>query len=425
MPDFRTLLKHDSDAILEEFIDKYTACVNTYDDQRVLTMVGFYQNILKAFVDLNQKKVLKLFEELAAFKISLNIPYIIMINEVFGLQNILISKIANHHMGSDVLDLLSTFKEIGNQIAFVYLQEYIKKLFSVNNVRINSLSDLVKKNLIIHYESHLLWLSGLAQSIQEQNKENFPQLDDTLCDFGIWLYKDAKQLIQNNSKYKTIETLHNNLHLFATKIYANIDSAEYHVLITYLEKCEMLSLSIGTELALIDNILMNKEITKDSLTGALNRQALRNVFENQYELSLATNNSFILAMCDLDLFKDVNDNHGHIAGDRMLTLFVDVVKKNIRTSDIIVRYGGEEFVIILPAIARKKGFEILENIRKEFQNTILEFEGKKIQTTVSIGMMGIKPEHSYHHTFVDEYIMIADQKLYMAKENGRNRIEIY
>lgn len=369
--------------------------------------------------------MLKLFEELAAFKISLNIPYIIMINEVFGLQNILISKIANHHMGSDVLDLLSTFKEIGNQIAFVYLQEYIKKLFSVNNVRINSLSDLVKKNLIIQYESHLLWLSGLAQSIQEQNKENFPQLDDTLCDFGIWLYKDAKQLIQNNSEYKTIETLHNNLHLFATKIYANIDSAEYHVLITYLEKCEMLSLSIGTELALIDNILMNKEITKDSLTGALNRQALRNVFENQYELSLATNNSFILAMCDLDLFKDVNDNHGHIAGDRMLTLFVDVVKKNIRTSDIIVRYGGEEFVIILPAIARKKGFEILENIRKEFQNTILEFEGKKIQTTVSIGMMGIKPEHSYHHTFVDEYIMIADQKLYMAKENGRNRIEIY
>ena len=168
---------------------------------------------------------------------------------------------------------------------------------------------------------------------------------------------------------------------------------------------------------------MNKRVTKDTLTGALNRNALRIVFDSQNELSLPTSNPFVLAVCDLDRFKKINDTHGHVAGDKVLKSFVDVAKKYIRNSDVIIRYGGEEFVIILPAVNKENGLEVLEKICRSFEESTLEFEGKNLNATVSIGMMEIKPEKAFKNSFIDEYIMIADQKLYTAKHSGRNRVE--
>jgi len=279
------------------------------------------------------------------------------------------------------------------------------------------------KNIIVHYESHLIWLTDLAQHIKNVDSSDFPELNHTKCSFGSWLHSDAKQIISNNSKYKNIVTIHKNLHLFASKIFKILNTGEYHVLITYLEKCELISLSIGTELALLDQILINKKITKDTLTGALNRHGLRNVFESQYELSLATTNPFIFAMCDLDFFKNINDTYGHVAGDKLLKLFVDTVKENIRNSDVIIRYGGEEFIIMLPTIHKPKGLEILEKIRNDFANTILDFNGERISATVSIGMIVIEPDYLFKQNFLDDYLMIVDKKLYEAKDNGRNRVE--
>ena len=253
--------------------------------------------------------------------------------------------------------------------------------------------------------------------------KDFPELDEVKCNFGKWLKQDAKKIIQNNSKLKLIALAHKNLHLMAKKILTHLENDESHAVLTYLEKCEVISLSIGTELALIDNMLINKQISKDSLTGAVNRQGLESIFINQYELSLATNNSFILAMCDLDNFKKINDSYGHVAGDKVLKLFVNIVKKYIRSSDIIIRYGGEEFTIILPAINKENGFKVLEKIRKNFAKSVLKFKEKNIKTTVSMGLVEINPESFYKKYFLDEYIMIADKKLYYAKNSGRNRVE--
>lgn len=323
----------------------------------------------------------------------------------------------------NVIKLISLFKEINNTVAHIYLVKYIDELVSLNSVRRNSLADLVEKNLIQHYESHLLWLSDLALHIKDKEKTSFPELNPKMCAFGKWLHNDAKQTIHNNSKYNAISKIHNILHLFADKIYKILEKNEYHILITYLEKCELISLSIGTELALLDQININHKIAKDTLTGALNRHGLSSIFESQYELSLATNNPFILAMCDLDFFKRINDTYGHLAGDAVLQHFVHIVKKNLRNSDVIIRYGGEEFIIILPAIKSEKGYEVLESIRKELEDSSTIFEDKEIHTTVSMGMMEIKPTRSFKKRFVNDYIMIVDQKLYVAKDTGRNTIE--
>ena len=105
-----------------------------------------------------------------------------------------------------------------------------------------------------------------------------------------------------------------------------------------------------------------------TMTGALNRNALDHIFMNQYELSIATDSTFVLAMCDLDHFKMINDTHGHLVGDKVLQEFVSLCKHRLRESDVILRYGGEEFVVIMPNTSLIHGVEKLEALRRDFEN---------------------------------------------------------
>ncbi|MBI3873475.1 MAG: sensor domain-containing diguanylate cyclase, partial [Arcobacter sp.] len=252
-----------------------------------------------------------------------------------------------------------------------------------------------------------------------------PELNHNLCDFGKWLTSDGKNIIQNNSKYKEIEKQHINLHLMSSKI-KNIlekEHIESHIILTYLEKAEMYSLLLGTELALIDNTLINSTISKDPLTGALSRQKLSQLYTNQLEISLATSQPFIIAICDLDNFKNVNDTYGHVAGDKVLAGFVSVAKSHMRNSDMIIRYGGEEFVFILPAVRYEIGKRILEKIRHGFEAFFVDFENNIIKTTVSIGMMEIDSnDENLRIKNIDDAVAIIDKKLYHAKNEGKNKI---
>ncbi|MBD3797275.1 MAG: sensor domain-containing diguanylate cyclase [Campylobacterales bacterium] len=421
--DFSALFKEKDDALLETFCDLHSPAA-TLSTEEELEEVGIvYKKIFALFAKPFELKEMKdLFEALALLKIRGEVPYVLASNKMYSFESVLISQLSKNSKMQEIISVIELFKILNNAVAKVYLLEYTEKLISLNNLRRSSLVDLVEKHLIKHYESHLVWLSSLAKHIQEQNATQFPELDDTRCEFGSWLHSEAKLLIKNNSKYKAIDKLHHNLHLFAHKIYKILNLDEYHTLITYLEKCELISLSIGTELALLDQIEINKKVAKDSLTGALNRNALEGVFEGQYEIAFATNNTFVVAMCDLDYFKDINDTYGHIAGDQVLKKFVDIVKKNIRSSDLIIRYGGEEFVIILSAITEAKGYEVLNKIREMFSQCRVKYDGREIKCSVSIGMSEINPQKSFKKNMINKYLMEVDQELYIAKANGRNRV---
>jgi len=420
---FSNVLQDKSDPILDTLMSKYVNSTESYNYSKVKDIYGKIVFLLNT--DFTSKEILELYKELATYKISIDIPYIIMTNEIYGLKNILLSNVANNTDSNVILNLISLFKEINNSVAYMYLTNYINNLLLANDIRLDSISDAFSKDDVIqYYEAHLHWLSNLVLHIKNSDKFNFPEVDYIKCTFGTWLNNDAKKIIHDDSKFELINTLHKNLHIFAKKIFLNLKTSDYHILISYLEKCELASLSIGTELALIDNIQINKNICKDNLTGALNRNSLSTIFKTQYELFYATTNSFILAMCDLDYFKKVNDTYGHVAGDKMLRLFVDTIKEHTRNSDIIIRYGGEEFIIILPAIQRDYGLKILNTIREAFEKKVLTFEDKEITATVSIGCMWITPDTSYKNKYLEKYIMLVDKMLYVAKENGRNRVEI-
>jgi diguanylate cyclase (GGDEF)-like protein len=346
-------------------------------------------------------------------------------NELMNLQKLIIEKLIIKNAKDEIYELYKLHLSFENVIAQVYLDRYTKKLQSKNNLRISSLSDIYEKNIINHYQAHLEWLNDLAKSVEFRNSKFFPQTNHTLCTFGKWLQDSGKTIIQNNSKFKSISKQHENLHLMAKQIKNYIAKKEEnnHILLTCLEKCEMLSLSLGTELALIDNTLINSKASKDPLTGALNRQRLNQLYINQLEISFATSEPFILVMCDFDYFKNINDTYGHLAGDKMLKSFVNLVKKSLRNSDMIIRYGGEEFVFILPAIKTEKARLLLNKIRVDFSEFFIIHEENKISTTLSMGMLEIDPdnEESYLTNF-ENAISIVDKKLYEAKNSGRNKV---
>ena len=156
----------------------------------------------------------------------------------------------------------------------------------------------------------------------------------------------------------------------------------------------------------------------DPLTGLPNRAAWSERLEHEVGQWQQHGNTLLLAMLDLDHFKHINDNYGHLAGDKVLKIIATVLRKRLRGTDFIARFGGEEFVLLMPATALVVGIKLLESLRAAIEACPFHFKGEPVTLTASIGVSAFKSgEHS------DLVLKRADQALYRAKNAGRNRVE--
>jgi diguanylate cyclase (GGDEF)-like protein len=126
-------------------------------------------------------------------------------------------------------------------------------------------------------------------------------------------------------------------------------------------------------------------------------------------------------MFDIDHFKNVNDTWGHQCGDQVLKEFAATIADNIRDVDQLGRFGGEEFILIMPESNRKVAAAISERLRQAIEKMILNLDGNITGITVSIGIAG---RWNDENISIDSLIKYADKALYAAKQNGRNRVEI-
>lgn len=157
----------------------------------------------------------------------------------------------------------------------------------------------------------------------------------------------------------------------------------------------------------------------DPLTGLPNRAAWSERLEHEIGQWQQHGNTLMLAMLDLDHFKRINDNYGHLAGDKVLKIIATVLRKRLRGTDFIARFGGEEFVLLLPSTVPAAGLKLLEHLRASIEACPFHFKGERVTITISMGLTAFKPgEHS------DLVLKRADQALYRAKNAGRNRVEL-
>jgi diguanylate cyclase (GGDEF)-like protein len=156
----------------------------------------------------------------------------------------------------------------------------------------------------------------------------------------------------------------------------------------------------------------------DELTGLKNRRAFNSALQAEAKKAARYNRVFSVLMLDADNLKPVNDRFGHAAGDKLLVSIAQVVQESLRETDILARYGGDEFVVMLTETTEDRAFEVAERIRAAVENTSFSSSGERVSSTVSIGISSVadNPEEW------GDIIARADSKLYESKRKGKNSI---
>lgn len=159
----------------------------------------------------------------------------------------------------------------------------------------------------------------------------------------------------------------------------------------------------------------------DSLTGLFNRLYFNETYDQQISLAKRYNTDLSVLFLDIDNFKEINDNLGHIAGDFALRQIAAIIKEEKRDSDIAARYGGEEFVLLMPHTENVNAFVLAERIRKQIETTKFSHHGQSWQLTISGGLASFPLDAKEPKNLLD----MADSALYFAKGAGKNTISLY
>lgn len=162
----------------------------------------------------------------------------------------------------------------------------------------------------------------------------------------------------------------------------------------------------------------------DPLTGAVNRRRLVELLERDMGLARRMRRHLMVAVLDIDDFKSVNDGHGHVAGDALLRAIAETCLRAVRTTDVVGRWGGEEFVLLLPDTAPEGGAVLLERLRVAIAATAIpDRSGRPLSRTVSIGAFAVSPwAPASIRLSAQEVLEHADRAMYRAKLGGKDRV---
>jgi diguanylate cyclase (GGDEF)-like protein len=268
---------------------------------------------------------------------------------------------------------------------------------------------------------HEAWFGNLMRGLVcrvEARPEDLDPAGHRNCRFGLWYHGPGQEVLREQPSFVAIEHEHERLHRLATRVLgraasgARVPASDYDELVacsTQL-KLELETLRHELETALRD---------RDAVTGALGRVEILPALREAGELVRRQVQQVCIAFMDLDRFKEVNDGHGHGVGDRVLAGAVGYVNTHLRTYDRVFRYGGDEFLILLPAAHIEVASRLIERLRSGLAaTTVAEDEaGRPLQITASFGVTPLEPDVS-----AEESVDRADKALLLAKAAGRNRV---
>ncbi len=191
-------------------------------------------------------------------------------------------------------------------------------------------------------------------------------------------------------------------------------AALYAIFCNFLHRIENSHRQINEQKAALERLSQ-----RDPMTGALNRHGFRIAFENQLRVAQRYREPLGLILLDLDRFKQINDAHGHGAGDRVLVAVAAAVKHALRDSDLFCRWGGEEFLIAVPKNDPTRTAALAERLRVALAATAVDYAGQHVTVSASFGVAGLRDGDG-----LEQMVRRADDAMYRAKSGGRNRVVV-
>jgi diguanylate cyclase (GGDEF)-like protein len=183
------------------------------------------------------------------------------------------------------------------------------------------------------------------------------------------------------------------------------------------ETNERLALQLG-EVRVLQGKL-EEQAVRDSLTGLFNRRDLDDALPRELQRAQREQYPVAIVLADIDRFKRVNDTYGHQAGDIVLQALATLLKENVRGGDLPCRWGGEEFVLVLPRMSLEHAMARADALRASFAGLRLELDGQPVRLTLSAGV-AVYPVHAGN---VVALLLAADEALYAAKNGGRDQVQ--
>ncbi|TDO99569.1 sensor domain-containing diguanylate cyclase [Marinomonas balearica] len=280
------------------------------------------------------------------------------------------------------------------------------------------------------YGRNVYFIDGIGEMMfNEIHQDDFPFRDDNKA-----LYEHAfSSLVKMDSNSFSFQTEHGKT-VFLNSRY--IPEFDWHLVVEQIEDVDTeeieqalvinLALSVGVSLIILAfvywvtrgyNNKLERMARYDHLTGAVNRQALDVLFHRAVVSSNKKHEAMSLVLVDIDHFKKVNDNFGHQAGDSVISGVVSLMKDWLHKEDIVCRWGGEEFLLILLNSKKRKSIRLIQDMLKHVEHTSFDVGEQAVSITLSAGLTQLSADDS-----LPQAIARADERLYQAKEEGRNRL---
>lgn len=277
------------------------------------------------------------------------------------------------------------------------------------------------KVLNLAIENHRRWSDNLHISILCKKpfaKDILHETAHKQCAFGQWYYGEVSESIRSIKEFSELEPVHKYMHdharLLADEVTRekNIEVEEYQ---TFLKNQHHL-IDLLTRLR---DILIQHEHCFDALTGAVNRKSISLLLEQSFENFSRYQHVYSVAMVDVDFFKKINDQYGHVTGDHALKHISVFFRESLRRTDCVGRYGGEEFIILFPETRKELAFDLMDKSRIDLSNKKIMVGSSSIDVTVSIGVTEVMSSDEDAWQAVKR----ADLALYKAKSSGRNCVK--
>lgn len=293
------------------------------------------------------------------------------------------------------------------------------KLYDITREELQGILAQLEQARFNHQQWHAALIRALTCRLQGDQHDISPQAHHE-CRFGQWYYSKVPEKLRGLAGFVALGKAHKLMHQLASKLLIEakagkpISIFDYDNFSNSLDRMRLEMFALEREL---ENVLYNH----DSLTGVITRVGILPALREQQELIKRELQSCCIVMMDLDNFKAINDIHGHLAGDCVLTESVHYIIEHLRPYDKVFRYGGEEFLLFMQHTELTSGHDMIERLREGLASMTINFNGKKpIHITASFGVALLDPD-----TPVETSIDHADKAMYAAKAAGRNCVRIW